>query len=124
MATKRIILIGLKPDVVDYTKWPGLTPDNLMMELKASEKDLNSLGYDVQLCLIDLGETAEDVVTQKLTETKFDCVMIGAGVRASTDQFILFEKLINIVHKYAPDAKICFNTKPNDTVEAVQRWIE
>ncbi|MGD1838207.1 MAG: hypothetical protein ACPKPY_09140 [Nitrososphaeraceae archaeon] len=124
MTTKRVILIGLKPDVVDYTKWPGLTSENLMMELKTSETNLTSLGYYVQLCLIDLGETAEKVVTQKLTETKFDCVMIGAGVRTSPDQFLLFEKLINIVHKYSPDAKICFNNKPSDTVEAVQRWVK
>ena len=122
--TKKIILIGLKPDVVDYTKWPGLTPENLMMELETSETNLNSLGYDVQLCLIDLGETAEEVVTQKLTETKFNCVMIGAGVRTDPDQFLLFEKLINIVHNYAPDAKICFNTKPRDTVATVQRWVK
>ncbi|MGD1838607.1 MAG: hypothetical protein ACPKPY_11200 [Nitrososphaeraceae archaeon] len=62
MTTRRVILIGLKPDVVDYTKWPGLTPKNLMMELKTSETNLNSLGYDVQLCLIDLGETAKKVI--------------------------------------------------------------
>ena len=124
MVTKRVILIGLKPEVVDYTNWHGLTPENLMRELKTSERDLISLGYDVQLCLVDLGETAEEVVTQKLTETKYDCVMIRAGVRTSSDQFLLFEKLINIVHKYAPVAKICFNTKPSDTVEAVQRWVK
>lgn len=124
MVPKRVFLIGLKPDVVDYTNWHGLTPENLMRELKTSESNLISLGYDVQLCLVDLGETAEEVVNQKLTETKYDCVMIGAGVRTSSDQFLLFEKLINIVHKYAPIAKICFNTKPSDTVEAVQRWVK
>ena len=34
-----------------------------MMELKTSETNLNPIGYNVQLCLIDLGETAEEVVT-------------------------------------------------------------
>jgi len=120
---KRVILIGLKPEVVDYSNWPDLTPEKLMGELKANEATLNSLGYDVYLCLIDLGETAESVITQKLTETVFDCVMIGAGVRTLPDKFLLFEKLINIVHQHAPTAKICFNTKPSDTAEAVQRWI-
>ena len=50
-----------------------------MAAIKADQVTLNSLGYDPQLCLVDLGETAETVVTQKLTETDFDCVMIGAG---------------------------------------------
>lgn len=121
---KRVILIGLKPEVADYSNWPGLTPEKLMTELKTDEATLNSLGYDVQLCLVDLDETAETVVTQKLTETAFDCVMIGAGVRTVPDKLLLFEKLIDIVHKHAPAARICFNTKPSDTAEAVQRWVQ
>ena len=121
---KRVILIGRKPEVADYSNWPGLTPEKLMTELKTDEATLNSLGYDVQLCLVDLDETAETVVTQKLTETAFDCVMIGAGVRTVPDKLLLFEKLINIVHKHAPAARICFNTKPSDTAEAVQRWVQ
>src|SRR5512145_576771 len=97
MGTKeRVILIGLKLEVADYSNWPGLTPEKLMMELKTDQATLNSLGYDAQLCLVDLDETAETVVTQKLTETAFDCVMIGAGVRTVPDKFLLFEKLINI----------------------------
>src|SRR5918994_251903 len=121
---KRVILIGLKPEVVDYSNWPDLTPEKLMEALKVDEAILNSLGYDAQLCLVDLGEMAETVVPQKLTETAFDCVMIGAGVRTDPDKFLLFEKLINIVHQHAPAASICFNTKPSDTAEAVQRWIQ
>ena len=66
---KRVILIGLKPEVVDYNNWPDLTPEKLMAALKADEATLNSLGYDAQWCLVDRGETAETVVTQKLTDS-------------------------------------------------------
>lgn len=121
---KRVMLIGLKPEVVDFSNWHGLTSENLMYKLKTSETTLKSLGYDVELCLVNLDETAEVVVMQKLTKIKFDCVMIGAGVRTIPEQLLLFERLINIVHKYAHSAKICFNTKPSDTAEAVQRWIK
>lgn len=38
------------------------------------------------------------------------------------EHLLLFEKLLNLVHAQAPGAKICFNTKPTDTPEAVQRW--
>ena len=95
-----------------------------MAALKADEATLNSLGYDAQLCLVDPDETAETVVTQRLIETTFDCVMIGAGVRNIPDKFLLFEKLINIVHQHAPATRICFNTRPSDTAEAVQRWLQ
>jgi hypothetical protein len=50
-------------------------------------------------------------------------VLIGAGIRAMPGNFLLFEKLINVVHANAPQAKLCFNTRPTDTAEAVMRWI-
>ena len=49
--------------------------------------------------------------------------MIGAGVRTDADHFLLFEMVINLVHEHAPQAKICFNTQPLDSVEAVERWV-
>lgn len=120
---KRILLIGFDPSVVDYTKWPGLTAEKLRAALEGDKARLIELGYSADLCFIDLGSTAEAVVKQALAETPFDCVLIGAGVRASQDYFILFEKLINVLHQHAPNTKICFNTNPSDTAEAVQRWV-
>ena len=49
--------------------------------------------------------------------------LIGAGVPANPSNFILFEKLISVVHEHAPRAKICFNTMPSDTAAAVKRWL-
>jgi hypothetical protein len=80
-------------------------------------------GYDTVSCLIDLGETAEAVTAAALRTKRFDCVVIGAGLRQPAPQLLLFEKIINLVHALAPDAKICFNTNPADTAAAVQRWI-
>jgi hypothetical protein len=73
--------------------------------------------------LTDLGNTAEAVVSRKLSESAFDCILIGAGIRTLPTYFLLFEKLINVVHQNAPESKLCFNTKPGDTAEAVQRWV-
>jgi hypothetical protein len=72
----------------------------------------------VELCLTDLGKTAEAFVRDRLRQKQFDCILIGAGVRTIPKYFILFEKLINVVHEHAPQAKLCFNTKPSDTAEA------
>ena len=81
------------------------------------------LGYDAELCLTDFGETAGAVVEEQLKRTSYDCVLIGAGVRTVPRHFALFERLINVVHEHAPGAKLCFNTRPDDTAEAVKRWI-
>jgi hypothetical protein len=91
--------------------------------LDADVAHLKDLGYDAQLCLVDFGETAEAVVRDRLQQTQWDCVLIGAGLRTIGKNFFLFEKLVNVVHAYAPQVKICFNTKPNDNTEAVQRWV-
>lgn len=118
-----VLMIGLHPDVVDYSRWPGLTAEKLLAALRADEARLNDLGYRAAICFVDRGETAERVVEQTLTSARPDCVMIGAGVRTDAEHFLLFEKLINLVHAHAPQAKICFNTGPTDSAAAVQRWV-
>src|SRR5262245_59468321 len=42
---------------------------------------------------------------------------------SESKHFLLFEKLINVIHEHAPQAKICFNTLPSDTADAVKRWL-
>ena len=84
------------------------------------EARLNALGYDAALCLTDFAK-AETVQRERLKQQSFDCVMIGAGVRLIAQNTPLFEKLVNIVHSDAPQAKLCFNTKPTDTAAAVER---
>ena len=120
---KRVLLIGVEPDLVDYSHFPGLNAEKVLAALHTDQANLNGLGYEAQLCFVDLGETAETVVKKKLNESTFDCILIGAGVRTVPAHFSLFEKLINVVHQHAPLAKFCFNTNPSDTAEAVQRWI-
>ena len=97
--------------------------NEVLAGLKSSEDELTRLGYSVQMCLTDFGETAEAVVQSQLKQKRFDCILIAAGIRTIPSNFILFEKLINVVHEHAPHAKLCFNTKPSDTAEAVQRWL-
>jgi len=120
---KSVLLIGFEPTLLDYATIPDLDAGKVTAALKADEARLRGLGYEVELCLIDLGQTAAKVVQDRLKQVQFDCILIGAGVRTIPKYFILFEKLINVVHEHAPQAKLCFNTKPSDTAEAVQRWI-
>jgi len=120
--SSKVIAIGLDPSVVDYTAMPQFTPEMFRNYIEAQIERVRSLGYDVTSCLIDLGETAEAVTAKALTSERFDCVLIGAGLRQA-DRLLLFEKIINVVHRLAPQASICFNTTPADTAEAVRRWI-
>ena len=123
---KNVLVIGLDPTLIDFSKpgyAPGMTAEKVLAGLKSSEEELACLGYSVQMCLTDFGETAEATVQSVLKQKRFDCILIGAGVRSNPNNFILFEKLVNVVHEHAPQARLCFNTMPGDTAAAVKRWI-
>ena len=119
---KRVMLIGLDPTVVDYSRWTGLNAEMLEKGLNSDKQALESSSYSVNLCFVDHGQTAEKTVADALAKMSYDCILIGAGVRKDENEFPLFEKLVNVVHQHAPDAKICFNTGPTDSVDAVKRW--
>jgi len=125
---KSALLVGLEPTLIDfsdpaYAAFPGLDARKVRSALDADKATLVALGYDAELCLTDFGDTAGEVVKAKLNGKKYDCVLIGAGVRTIPQHFMLFEQLVNVVHEHAPQAKMCFNTRPDDTAEAVKRWI-
>ncbi len=124
---KSVLLVGLDPALIDFSS-PGFADYNLSAErvlsaIRNDSEQLCGLGYEVDTCLTDFGDTAERVLENSLKSKAYDCVMIGAGVRAMPSSFLLFEKLINVVHTNAPQAKLCFNTNPSDTAEAVMRWV-
>jgi hypothetical protein len=123
MAPKTVLAIGIDPAVVDVSRFPGLTVDLLRNYLDAELQRLGDAGYEVVPCYIDLGATAEQVTATALASRRFDCVMIGAGLRQPPEHLLLFETILNLVHHRAPTACICFNSSPADTLDAVRRWV-
>ena len=123
MAQKTVLAIGIDPVFVDYTALPQFTPEMFRSYIDAQLERVRGMGYDVTSCLIDLGDTAEAVTADALKSRDFDCVLIGAGLRQPGERLLLFERIINLIHRLAPKASICFNTTPADTAEAVQRWV-
>jgi hypothetical protein len=121
---KSVLAIGVDPTFADLSAFPGLTPELVRSFIDAQIAKLNARGFDAVSCLIDLGETAESVATQALQSRRFDCVMIGAGLRQPPGLLLLFERIINLAHALAPMAKLCFNATAADTTEAVERWID
>jgi hypothetical protein len=128
MVTKaRVLLVGLDPDIVDYSKSPvpGLTAATVRAAVEVDKAKLETLGYSVTSLYVDDGKTAESALTAELTSSQYDCIMVGAGLRIVPPYFLLFEKLINVVHRTAPaSTKVCFNTNPSDTADAVLRWVD
>lgn len=128
IAKKKVLLLGIDPQFIDYNKLPpaapGRTPEEIRKTSGEVTQKLEGMGYEVYNCIVDAGETAEKVLSDLLEAEKFNCIMVGGGIRGILQHNLLFERLINIIHKKAIDSKICFNTGPETTVEAVMRWIE
>jgi hypothetical protein len=126
VAKAHVLLLGLDPDIVDYSKSPvpGLTAAKVRSAVEADQAKLEALGYTAKTLYVDGGNTAEAVLTDTLATSRYDCIMIGAGLRTVPPYFLLFERLMNVIHRHAPaSTKLCFNTSPADTAEAVQRWV-
>src|SRR5215510_15218887 len=80
---KSVLVIGLDPELIDFSQPgypPGMDATKVFAGLKSCEDELTRLGYSVQMCFTDFGETAEAVVQSQLQQTRFDCIVIGAGV--------------------------------------------
>jgi hypothetical protein len=123
---RSVLVVGLDPALIDFSDPgypPGMNATKVLAGIKSSEDELIRLGYGVRTCLTDFGETAETVVQNQLNQERFDCILIGAGVRTNPSNFMLFEKLVNVVHEHAPQARLCFNQLPSDIAEAVKRWL-
>ena len=120
---KAVLAIGLDPAFVDLSALPGYTPDMVRTYLLSEIGRVRDFGYEVESCLIDRGETAEQVVEAALRARAFDCVVIGAGLREPPELLQLFERVLNLVHTLAPQASIAFNSSPTDTADAARRWL-
>jgi hypothetical protein len=126
MAKKKVLPIGIDPKLIDpnLSTATGWDANRVRAAAQDANKRLVELGYELQSCLLDPRGTDESVVSDTLSREKFDCIMVGAGVRVLSQNTILFEKIMNTIHQKAPpSSKICFNTNPADTVEAILRWV-
>ncbi len=123
MARRTVLYIGLDPALVDFASMPDLDADKVNAGIRADVARMAEHGYDALWFPVDRGETAAARVATELQTRVYDAVVIGAGIRALPAHLLLFEQLVNVIHEKAPAAKLCFNTRPTDTLEAVKRWV-
>lgn len=121
----KVLSIGLHPSALDYSRMPdGLDEAVLTARIEAANAALREAGFDAVPCLIDTTtDRAEAAVRAQLKEHTFGLAMIGGGVRMLPEHTLLFERLINVLTEAAPEIRLCFNSNPEDTVEALRRWI-
>lgn len=123
---KRVLLVGFDPATVDFSDPalpPGMTAEKIHAGVKLALADMSGRGWVAESCYINPDETAVSTVERRLAAARYDCVVVGAGVRLPPSRLGLFEALVNAIHRAAPQAAIAFNTRPEDTGTAAGRWI-
>src|SRR5688572_28442248 len=116
-AVKRVLFIGQEPESVDFSDPalpPGLNAEKIRAGIAIAMKQMTERGWHADLCLVLPNESAVPAVEARLAAATYDCVVIGAGIRVPPKSLLLFESLINAIHKAAPQASIAFNTRPED----------
>jgi hypothetical protein len=123
MPQTAVLAIGLDPRLADFSAMPGLTPALVRAYVEAEIDRVRALGYAVEMRLLAPGDAAEAELEALLGARRFDCVLIGAGLREPPERLLLFERILNLIHRLAPAACIAFNAAPADSAEAIGRWI-
>jgi hypothetical protein len=122
----RILLVGYDPETVDFSDpalLPGMNAEKVRAGIAVAMKQFAERGWEADVGYIRPDETAGSTVERLLASKRYDCVVVGAGVRLPPKRLALFEAVINAVHKAAPRAVIAFNTRPDDSADAAARWL-
>ncbi len=121
----RVLYIGQDPGTVDFgdpALPPGMTAEKIQAGIDLSLKQMRERGWQADFCAVQPDDTAGAAVERALAGAAVDCVVIGGGLRIPPRSLPLFERVLNAVHRAAPQAAIAFNTSPQDTADAVARW--
>ena len=69
---------------------------------KLALADMSGRGWLAESCFINPDDTAATTVEHCLASHRYDCVVIGAGVRLPPSRLGVFEAVVNAIHRAAP----------------------
>ena len=123
----RVLFVGQRPDTVDFSDPdlpPGFNAEKIEAGIALGLAKLKARGWEADACMITPDAAGGAQLEQALAGATYDCVVIGGGLRMPAKSLVLFEQVVNAVHRGAPGAAIAFNTSPPDTADAAGRWLK
>jgi hypothetical protein len=121
-----VLFVGQIPETVDYSDPalpPGLNAEKIYAGIDVAAAKIAEKGWLGDICNIAPDDGGIATLEKQLATTTYDCVVVGGGLRLPPKGLLMFEKVVNSIHKTAPGAAIAFNTRPEDTAEAADRWV-
>lgn len=123
---KSVLIIGEDPSQIDFDAPDApkdMSANKVMQGLDGSVARLKAAGQDAALLLTIDADTVEAQATEALRAARYDVIVVGAGLRTLPPMATQFERLMNVLHAQAPQAKLAFNSNPADSDEAALRWL-
>jgi hypothetical protein len=123
----RVLFVGQAPDTVDFSDPslpPGFNAQKIQAGIDLAAAKFAERGWVGDICMIRPDAAGLAMLEKQLAAGTYDCVVIGGGMRLPPKGLVLFEQVVNAIHKGAPGAAIAFNTRPEDTAEAAARWLK
>lgn len=120
----QVLLVGYEPEAVDFSDPAlpqGLDAQKIHKGIAAALEGMRGRGWTADHCLIRPDDQAGPLLTQKLASGRYDCLVIGAGIRTWPRHLPVFEILLNAARVAAPMVPTAFNTRPEDSADAVER---
>src|ERR1700677_159115 len=110
-----VILVGLPHH---HDTIPAAMRDDVETSLAQISHTMHAAGITFKWISV----APEDSIITLKSELKArspDAVVIAFGVRGNPKLTPFFEQLVDAIHLQVPNAKLLFNTHPNDTLDAV-----
>ena len=113
-----VLLIGLDPKRV-----PGVDAKLVETAIAMGQARFDQAGIPTETLLLDLREPTKQRIIDMLDRRPFRVVVIGGGIRKPDEQIELFETVVDLVRRHAPQAAIAFNSNPMTSFDAARRWL-
>ncbi|MBM7169522.1 hypothetical protein JQK87_14085 [Streptomyces sp. G44] len=113
-----VLVIGDDPQAL-----PGVDAEAIRATLDKELAVLAERGIDAAVSGIVFDETTEPTLVASLSERPLDVVLVGAGIRKVEPLLPLFERIVNLIRRHAPQAAIACNAGLDDSVETAERWL-
>lgn len=121
-----MLIIGEDPAQIDFETPDapkGMSAQKVRDGLDGALARLRAAGHAAELLLTTDAGTVGRQVGEALAGRSYDVIVVGAGLRILPPMAGQFERLMNVLHERAPQAKFAFNSQPGDSDAAALRWL-
>ena len=124
---EHVLFIGFLPEALTAEE---LAPLNMTVEQLAAQMErgwaaIQAEGVVGEMCGISKDpDTTEAELRKRFTERPFGLALVGGGVRLLPEHTVLFERIVNVLIDLQPEIRLSFNTSPENTLEAIRRWLD